>query len=229
MEMLEIKQLRKEYRDQAQTVTAVQVEHFTLQPGEKVALTGPSGYGKTTLLHLISGLLTPTEGEIKLAGVTVSALPEARRDEWRAAHVGYVFQKFNLLGNLTVLENLLVAMLLAGTVPMAARKERALSLLAEVGLDGRGNQLPRQLSMGEQQRVAIVRAVVNSPSLILADEPTASLDQANGHRVLELLLRLADEVNSMLLVATHDPQVMALFSRHFSLQAPEREDALCNF
>lgn len=221
--MLEITRLRKEYRDGSQTVTAVTVDSLVLQAGEQVALTGPSGSGKTTLLHLVSGLLTPTSGEVRFAGTAVSAMPETGRDAWRAKTVGYVFQKLNLLAGLSVLENLLVAMSFAGTVPQPDRRRWASHLLAQVGLANRLDSRPHRLSTGEQQRVAIARAVVNKPRLILADEPTASLDQANALKALTLLRQLAAETNSILLVATHDRQIMSLLPRLYPLRQPERQ------
>lgn len=221
--MLELNQIRKEYRDGSQTITAVSLDHLTVQSGEQLALVGPSGSGKTTLLHLISGLLTPTRGEIRLDDLTVSGLPEARRDIWRANTVGYVFQKFNLLSSLNVLDNVLVAMSFAQVIPTADQRSWAVHLLEQVGLADKLKQYPHQLSMGEQQRVAVARAVVNKPRLILADEPTASLDQENSAKVLDMLRRFATESHSMLLISTHDRQVMDLFPRIHSLQQPEKE------
>ncbi len=220
--MLELNQVRKEYRDGPQTVTAVAVDRLIIQAGEQVALVGPSGSGKTTLLHLISGLLTPTSGEIKLDDIAVSALPETQRDAWRANTVGYVFQKLNLLASLNVLDNLLAAMSFAGAIPKNQQRQWASRLLAQVGLTGKLDKFPHQLSMGEQQRVAVVRAVINKPRLILADEPTASLDQDNGLRVLDLLRRFAEGSDSILLIATHDRQIMNQFKRICPLRQPEK-------
>ncbi|WP_371372797.1 ABC transporter ATP-binding protein [Sporomusa aerivorans] len=219
--MLELASLSKKYRDGSQTVVAVAVERLTVKAGEQVALTGPSGSGKTTLLHLISGLLTPTSGEIKFDNIAVSAMPETWRDAWRAKHVGYVFQKLNLLAGLSVLDNLLVAMSFAGAVPKPDRRSWGKQLLAQVGLADRLNSLPHQLSTGEQQRVAIARAVANKPRLILADEPTASLDQANANKAMALLQQLAQESGSILLVATHDREIMSLLPRIIPLRQPE--------
>lgn len=215
--MLELNQVRKEYRDGTQTVTAIAVDSLAIKAGEQVALVGPSGSGKTTLLHLISGLLTPTSGEINFDNITVSSMSEARRDTWRANTVGYVFQKLNLLPSLSVLDNLLVAMSFASAIAKKDRQQWAGYLLARVGLADRANSLPYRLSMGEQQRVAVVRAVVNRPRLILADEPTASLDQDNGLRALELLCQLAWETDSILLVATHDRHIMQQLDQVYPL------------
>lgn len=221
--MLEINQVRKEYRDVLQTITAVAVDHLMIQTGEQVALVGPSGSGKTTLLHLISGLLTPTAGEIKFNDIVLSSMPETWRDTWRAKAVGYVFQKLNLLPSLTVLDNLLVAMSFANVIPKKDQRQWASQLLDQVGLSDKLGKFPHQLSMGEQQRVAAARAVINKPSLILADEPTASLDQDNGLLVLDMLRQFAKESGSILVVSTHDRQIMNQFERICSLRKQSEE------
>lgn len=229
--MLELNQVRKEYCDSSRKVTAVAVDSLVIEAGEQIALVGPSGSGKTTLLHLISGLLTPTSGEIIFDDLVVAAMPEAWRDAWRAKTIGYVFQKLNLLNSLSILDNLLIAMSFAQVIPQKEQRQRAKQLLAQVGLDNRLHSRPQQLSMGEQQRVAVARAVVNRPRIILADEPTASLDQENGLRALALLCQLAEEANSILLVSTHDAQIMKRFKRVFPLTQPERQvftGAACN-
>lgn len=216
--MLEISHVRKEFRDGRQIITAVIVDSLIVETGEQLALVGPSGSGKTTLLHLLSGLLTPTSGEIKYNNIKISAMPERWRDTWRSHTVGYVFQKLNLLHSLTILDNLLAAMSFADAIDKKDQLAWAIHLLDQVGLADRLYSFPRQLSMGEQQRVAIARAVVNKPRLILADEPTASLDQANGQRVLALLRHLAKNSNSTLLVSSHDSQIIDQFQRVFPLR-----------
>ncbi len=221
--MLEIIQVRKEYRDVLQTITAVAVDHLMIQSGEQVALVGPSGSGKTTLLHLISGLLTPTAGEIKFNDIVISSMPETWRDTWRAKAVGYVFQKLNLLPSLTVLDNLLVAMSFAKVIPKKEQRQWASQLLDQVRLSDKLGKFPHQLSMGEQQRVAAARAVINKPSLILADEPTASLDQDNGVLVLDMLRQFAKESGSILVISTHDRQIMNQFERICSLRKQSEE------
>ncbi|WP_312517904.1 ATP-binding cassette domain-containing protein [Anaerospora sp.] len=211
--MLEVIHVRKEFRDGRQIITAVNVDNLVVETGEQLALVGPSGSGKTTLLHLLSGLLTPTSGEIKYNNIKISAMPERWRDTWRSHTVGYVFQKLNLLNSLTILDNLLAAMSFSDAIDKQDQLAWASHLLDQVGLADRLHSFPRQLSMGEQQRVAIARAVVNRPWLILADEPTASLDQANGQRVLALLRQLAKSSNSTLLVSSHDSQIIDQFQR----------------
>ncbi|SMC74817.1 ABC transporter ATP-binding protein [Sporomusa malonica] len=219
--MLELNQVRKDYRDQSQTVTAVVIDKLCVKAGAQLALVGPSGSGKTTLLHLISGLLTPTSGEIIFAGTNISGMSERWRDSWRATTVGYVFQRLNLLPSLNIVDNLLLPMSFAGVIPEQERRQWAIKLLGIVGLADRINSRPQRLSMGEQQRVAIARAIVNKPRLILADEPTASLDHDNSILVIELLRQLAQENNSILLVATHDRQVIDQFPQVYSLGRTE--------
>lgn len=216
--MLQLNHVRKEYIDGSQMTTAVAVDDLTIKAGEQVALVGPSGSGKTTLLHLISGILMPTAGEITFDDIEVSGRPETWRDIWRANTVGYVFQKLNLLASMNVMDNLLVAMSFADAIPVNKQRQWAGQLLEQVNLADKYGKFPHQLSMGEQQRIAVIRAIVNKPRLILADEPTASLDQDNGLQVIELLLQLAKEFNSILLVSTHDRQIMSQFTRIYPLR-----------
>ncbi|GEM45080.1 ABC transporter ATP-binding protein [Deinococcus cellulosilyticus] len=171
-----------------------------LNPGEVVALTGPSGSGKSTLLHLLAGLERPTQGQVMWGGSQVSTLRGAPLDRLRNQHIGLVFQQHYLLSDLTVLHNALVP----SWIQARHDQEEALELLARVGLAHRLQHYPSQLSGGERQRVALVRAVLNRPSVILADEPTGNLDQHNTQEVMRLLLELARERGSGVLLVTHD-------------------------
>lgn len=217
--MLEIDGLVKQYRSpDGQRVTALQLDTLRLERGEQAALAGPSGSGKTTLLHLIAGILVPTAGSIRLNGERVDQLGEKARDIWRARNVGYVFQNLNLLPNLNALENVQAAMAFARMVPAREARRRAAELLEAVGLAERLRNRPQQLSIGEQQRVAVARALANQPRLILADEPTASLDRENGGNVLEMLRQLCRERESILILATHDHEVMDYFPRRIELK-----------
>ncbi|TCL76941.1 putative ABC transport system ATP-binding protein [Hydrogenispora ethanolica] len=216
--MLEICNLQKQYPSpDGQTITALRLDNLRLERGEQAALVGPSGSGKTTLLHLVAGLLAPTAGTISLDGQRVDALREKERDVWRARNVGYVFQSFNLLPNLSALENVMAALVFARVERERAARLRAMELLRGVGLADRVHNRPSQLSIGEQQRVAVARALANRPRLILADEPTASLDRENGRNVLEILQWLCREQQSILILATHDHAVMELFPRRIEL------------
>lgn len=174
--------------------------------GEHAVISGPSGTGKTTALHLISGLLTPSQGVIRCGETTVSSLSEAQRDAFRACHVGYVFQDFHLMPGYTALENVLLGMHLAAKREKNASM-RARQLLDQLGLAHRAGQLANRLSTGERQRVALARAVAHNPQLILADEPTAHLDRSRALNALTLLRDLARTCAATLLVVSHDPLV----------------------
>lgn len=218
--MLEIHDLVKQYRNPAgESVTVLKVKDFIVQKGEQTILSGPSGSGKTTLLHVIAGLLPATGGTILWDGQPLTGMKEKERDYWRANHVGYIFQSFNLLPSLTAEENILTAAVFANLCSKVERKKVVKELLARVGLADKAHNKPAKLSMGEQQRVAIARALVNRPALLLADEPTASLDQENIDKVLSLIQALCEEQGSTLLLATHDPLVMARFSRRYDMRA----------
>ncbi|RFM25072.1 MAG: ABC transporter ATP-binding protein [Candidatus Thermochlorobacter aerophilum] len=183
------------------------IPSFTLNDGERVALIGRSGSGKSTLLNLIAGILTPTSGIIDINGTDIAQLSEAKRDLFRAENIGYVFQTFNLIQSLSALENILLAMSFAQKVERP--EARAQELLQLVGLATKAHCKPRELSVGEQQRVAIARAIANEPRIILADEPTANLDEQNANAVLDLLLELASKENRILLLVTHERDVAA--------------------
>jgi len=195
-----------------------------LQDGQQVAIRGESGLGKTTLLHIIAGILEPDSGFVSVGGTAITGLAESRRDRLRAERLGYIFQTFNLLQGLTALENVMLGLAFGkGADPKAA-----LAALDRVGLAHRAHYLPRQLSTGQQQRVAVARALANRPCLILADEPTGNLDAARGREVIDLLRESASALGSALLVASHDPQVLGSFEQVIDLaalnQAPPQEE-----
>lgn len=190
---------------------------FALQAGEQLLLRGISGSGKTTLFNILAGILTPSSGTIELAGQSMYALSEAARDRFRRDHIGYVFQTHHLLPILNAWEN--VAMLLAfAGIATAKRKERAISLLQDVGLAQYAAHRPHQLSTGQRQRVAIARALISQPTMILADEPTASLDATSGTSVIDLLQETCRNSNTILLVASHDPLLSERFTRTVDLE-----------
>jgi len=183
--------------------------------GQFLAIAGPSGSGKSTLLGLIAGLDQPTAGQIEVAGVDVTALDEDGLARFRRDHVGYVFQSFHLLPTLTAQENVAVPLELAGDAGAAAR---AAALLAEVGLAARAHHYPVQLSGGEQQRVAVARAMARRPALLLADEPTGNLDSATGKQIIELLVGLNRRLGSTLVLVTHDAALAAHADRVVTLR-----------
>ena len=174
---------------------------------------GRSGSGKTTLLNLIAGVSVPTGGTIVVHGTEITALPEARRDRFRAEQIGYVFQTFNLLAAFSALENVMLAMMFARAVPRRQHRARARVILDRLGLGARLGHKPGQLSRGEQQRVAIARALANAPPLILADEACASLDVATAREVLAILLAVCREDGKTLLVVSHDEAVLGAGDR----------------
>ena len=185
-------------------------------PGDSVAILGPSGSGKSTLLGLMAGLDRPSRGRVELDGQALDRMDEDELALLRRRRVGFVFQSFHLLGNLTAHENVRVPLELLG-FPRA--RERTDELLARVGLQDRGHHYPAQLSGGEQQRVALARAFAPEPSLLLADEPTGNLDSRTGERVLELLVELREELGTTLVVVTHDPAVASRAQRRLHLEA----------
>ncbi|HEX5314519.1 MAG TPA: ABC transporter ATP-binding protein [Gammaproteobacteria bacterium] len=188
--------------------------NLAVASGEAVAILGPSGSGKTTLLALLAGLDDASRGEIRLFGETLGALDENRKAALRAGRVGFVFQDFNLLARLTAVENVRIALELAGSADAAARAEEA---IAEVGLAARARHYPATLSGGEQQRVAIARAFAPRPQLLFADEPTGNLDSASGARVIELLFDLRAKQGSTLILATHDERLARRCGRRLHL------------
>lgn len=208
---LSIRSLRKSYVEpDGNRLPILNVEQFDIGAGEQVCLVGSSGSGKSTLLNVIAGITTADSGTIHIDGIEITRLPEPSRDRFRAQKLGYVFQTFNLLPAFTALENVLLGMSFSGR---GAEKQRAIDLLGRVGLQHRLHQRPTKLSVGEQQRVAVARALANQPTLLLADEPTANVDVANQDNVLKLLRETCTEGKVSLLLVTHTPDVAAQFTR----------------
>ncbi len=190
---------------------------FTVAPGERVALTGPSGSGKTTLLNCLGGVDRPDAGEIRLGGQTINRLDSEALADLRRRRIGTIFQFFHLLPTLTAAENIELPLQLLGR-PTAERVRRVDTLLAQVGLAGRAGALPSQLSGGEQQRVAVARALVHEPELLLADEPTGNLDSVNGANILDLLRALTDQTRTALVLVTHSDEAAAICHRALHLR-----------
>ena len=206
----------KSVTDSTGTLTILRDIDFALQARETAAIVGASGSGKSTLLAIIAGLDTPTQGTVRLAGQDIFALSEDGRAALRAQKVGFVFQSFQLMGNLTALENVMLPLELSGV-----RQARALAteMLQRVGLSQRLSHYPKVLSGGEQQRVALARAFVVKPAVLLADEPTGSLDFATGDTVMRLMFELNEELGTTLVLVTHDPALAARCQRRITIEA----------
>ena len=210
MAVLEVKGLKKAFRspDGEQTLI-VDVPQFAVEAAEQVALQGSSGSGKTTFLNLIAGILQADSGEIFLNGEEITGLRESGRDRVRAQSIGYVFQTFNLLQGYTALENVLLGMMFGRGVD----RGYAVSLLERVGLKDRMNYRPRQLSVGQQQRVAVARALANHPKIVLADEPTGNLDVHHANEALKLIREVCGEQGAALLLVSHDREILGQFEK----------------
>jgi len=214
--MISVRKLVKTYRRAQDVVVACRVDHLDVAHGEQVALVGRSGTGKSTLLNVLAGILLPDSGEVQVDGVNVCALSEAARDRFRGERIGLVFQTFNLLQPFTALENVLLGALFARGND-AATRTHAVDLLRRVGLGERMHHRPAELSVGQAQRVAVCRALVNEPTLILADEPLGNQDKATGLEVLQILLDLARENGSTVVMVTHDPESARVMQRTVDL------------
>jgi putative ABC transport system ATP-binding protein len=209
--MIELKNVHKVYPMGEVSVPALRGINLTIHPGEFVAIMGPSGLGKSTLMHLLGCLDLPSDGVVQLDGKDITTLDEDTLAQIRGKKVGFVFQTFNLIPTLTAQENVELPLFFQG-VPREKRRARAAELLRKVGLDGRLHHKPAQLSGGERQRVAIARALANDPEIILADEPTGNLDSESGKAILELLAQLHREGKTIILV-THNPEAAAYAQR----------------
>ena len=206
----------KSVTDSSGTLDILRDIDFTLKARETVAIVGASGSGKSTLLSIVAGLDTPTRGTVRLAGQDLFALDEDARAQVRAQKVGFVFQSFQLLGNLTALENVMLPLELAGEKNARAAAQR---MLTRVGLGERLNHYPKVLSGGEQQRVALARAFVVKPAVLLADEPTGSLDFATGEKIMALMFELNQEQGTTLVLVTHDPAIAQRCQRRITIEA----------
>jgi putative ABC transport system ATP-binding protein len=213
--IIETRSLKKTYRTETVETTAVDGVDFTLGEGEFVSIMGPSGCGKSTLLHILGMIDSPSDGAYLFLGEDVSRYPESRRAQIRKANIGFVFQSFNLIDELTVFENVELP-LVYGKVPARERKARVDGVLEKLNIAHRRNHFPAQLSGGQQQRVAVARALACQPKLILADEPTGNLDSEHGDEVMRLLQQLNDEGTTILMV-THSAGNAACSKRIVSL------------
>jgi putative ABC transport system ATP-binding protein len=210
---VEITRLTKRFGSDREVLSNLSVR---IEAGERVALLGESGVGKSTLLNLIAGLERPDAGEIRLSGVAIDSLDEAAAAQLRAREIGFVFQAFHLIAHLRLWQNVAIPLLLNG-VDVGSSRERAIAMLSRVGLGPRAQAMPRELSGGEQQRVALARALVHRPRLILADEPTGNLDPQTADRALALIDEQVREHGIALLMVTHSEQAAAIAQRRLRL------------
>ena len=214
--LIRVSHLSKSVQDASGTLDILRDIDFTLNTRETAAIVGASGSGKSTLLSIMAGLDTPTQGTVWMAGQDLFMLDEDARAQWRARHLGFVFQSFQLLSHLTAWENVMLPLELAG---VAGARAAARDMLERVGLGQRLNHTPRVLSGGEQQRVALARAFVVQPAVLLADEPTGSLDHATGAQVMDLMLELNRERGTTLVLVTHDPVLAARCDHRLLIEA----------
>lgn len=215
---IEVRNLSKSYSVGRRSVPALRNIDLSIERGEYVAIVGPSGCGKSTLLNILAGIDTADSGSVVVNGTSLSGLNQNQLAAWRGRSIGIVFQFFQLMPTLTALENIMLPMDLAGKTANA--RERAQDLLDRVGLDGYDNNLPSELSGGEQQRIAVARALANNPHIILADEPTGNLDSANGQAITELLESLWAD-GTTVVVVTHDPELAERAPRVISMSDGE--------
>ncbi|KIN92520.1 ABC transporter family protein [Thauera sp. SWB20] len=214
--VIEVEHLHKTVSDSTGALEILRDIHFSLQPRQTAAIVGASGSGKSTLLSMLAGLDTPTQGTVRLQGQDIFALDEDARAGLRGQKMGFVFQSFQLLPNLTALENVMLPLELAG---VRSARQQASEMLQRVGLGQRLGHYPKLLSGGEQQRVALARAFVVQPAVLLADEPTGSLDFATGAAVMALMLSLNRELGTTLVLVTHDREIAAQCERTLTIEA----------
>ena len=204
MALIEIRNLEKEYRSGGETVAALRGVDISIQAGEFITVMGQSGSGKSTLLSILGGMNHPTSGEVEMAGIKLYQLPGEKLADFRAEHLGFVFQSFHLIPYLTSLENVMLPLAIV-KMKTADKRSAARVVLERVGLGGKLDRLPNQLSGGEQERVAIARAIVNNPHILLADEPTGNLDSRTSGEVMALLREL-NEAGQTVVMVTHNPE-----------------------
>lgn len=223
--MIHLRGVKKSYARGPEAVVACAVDRLDIAAGEQVALVGRSGTGKTTLLHILAGILRPDQGEVEVVGQRIDQLGESARDRHRGRHIGMVYQTFNLLQPFTALENVLLGALFGRGTGGEARL-RAEALLQQVGLADRMHHRPRELSVGQVQRVAICRALINDPELVLMDEPLGNQDRATGGQVLDVLLQIAEHGKKTVVMVTHDPESAKRMQRTVDLATLRSEAPL---
>lgn len=222
MSLIELKDISKHYESAGERVAALRGLNLTVDSGEFIAVMGPSGSGKSTLLNMLGGLSHPSEGELWVDGIDIYKLKSEKLADYRSEYVGFVFQSFQLIPYLTILENVMLPLAIIHS-QNGHQKKQATHLLEKVGLANKTRRLPNQLSGGEQERVAIARALVNDPPIILADEPTGNLDSATGKEIMELLKELNFEGQTIIMV-THNPENVSFAHRVIRLKDGQVQD-----
>jgi putative ABC transport system ATP-binding protein len=221
MGLIVAENISKDYQVGEVTVRALKEVSFEIEPASFVSFVGPSGSGKTTLLNLIGCLDKPTEGDLKVAGTDVFHLDRKQSALFRGAHIGFIFQDFNLIPVLTVFENIEYPLLMVQNVPGGERKKRVMALLEAVGMIEQKDKYPDQISGGQKQRVAVARALVTNPKLVLADEPTANLDHATAFTVIDLMKKMKEEMKTTFVFSTHDQKIVGEAEIIYSLEDGE--------
>lgn len=228
MATIEIKNLTFKYNNQ--TRETLHIDELSVEPGEKIFLHGPSGSGKSTLLELLAGVLVPSSGSISLLSKKLESLSPAQRDAFRADHIGYIFQSFNLIPYLSVEENITLPLYLSAQkrtkVSAATEKSEIFKLTSELGIEQLLDKKVSELSVGQQQRVAVARALMGSPEIILADEPTSALDHDHREKFIKLLFTVASKHNSTIIFVSHDKTLESIFDRSVSLAAINKAGGL---
>jgi len=225
MALIELHEVTKAYKRDAVEVPVLDRLTMSVAAGEFLGLMGPSGSGKTTLLNLLAGIDRPTLGSLRIGDTEISHLPEGALAAWRARHIGFIFQLYNLIPVLTAFENVELPLLLTN-LTKKQRRDHVTTALGIVGLDDRAQHYPRQLSGGQEQRVAIARAIVTDPTLLLADEPTGDLDAKSGAEVLTLVQRLNREYKKTIVMVTHDPHAAERATRVLHLEKGTLAEAI---
>ena len=216
--MINLKNIEMTYDDNGTKINALKIKKISIEDGERVAFIGSSGCGKTTLFNLISGMITPTSGTVLVENVALNTLKESERDLFRANHIGYIFQDFNLFSEFTVMQNVVLPMSFSNRYSKKEMQAEAINIIKRVGLENKINQKVKTLSGGEKQRVAIARSIVNKPNIILADEPTGNLDYKNGEKIIDLIMQIAKEEKATLLVITHNNSQLDMFDRVINVE-----------
>ena len=223
MSLVEVRNVTKEVHKGAEVIAPLKGVNLDVEKGDFVSLMGASGSGKTTLLNLIAGIDRPTHGQVVVDGIDITQLSRTRLANWRAAHIGYIFQLYNLIPVLTAYENVEMPLLLL-PFSRAERRKRVAVALEAVGLTDRASHYPNQLSGGQEQRVSIARAIVANPTVVVADEPTGDLDAETSEQIQDLLQRLNKELGTTIVLVTHDPNTAKIARRRLRLEKGELQE-----